>query len=180
MGFSKPSEAPGGGGIAAYEKALCIFAFKGRGEAETDFGTKAYVEVDIDVVEGAVEIAARLAAPCMSTPTKLGLQPSALQTKAGDSEEGVRIFQGWIKGAFNGQTVGGLVLGRAIVFFEETKQSKTPAPVWKLVDATPQEEAAATAYLTAKAARNLSKPSESPAPAEPAAAPLAAQAGPQF
>lgn len=149
--FAKPSEAPSGGGIAAYEGALCIFTYRGRGEAETDFGLKSFVEVDIDVVAGPP-------AGTMSTPTKLGVNPEPLTAKPGDTLEEVRIFQGWLKGCFNGQAPGGLVLGIPFVNFEDTKQGKNQ-PVWKFRDATPEMEGWATAYLQAKAARTLAKPS---------------------
>lgn len=191
--FAKPSEAPSGGGIAAYEGALCIFTYRGRGEAETDFGLKSFVEVDIDVVAGPP-------AGTMSTPTKLGVNPEPLTAKPGDTLEEVRIFQGWLKGCFNGQAPGGLVLGIPYVNFEDTKQGKNQ-PVWKFRDATPEMEGWATAYLQAKAARTLSKPSTSesagavnnyqapvapaapvpasaPAPAAPVAQAVAAPAAP--
>lgn len=177
--FAKPSEAPSGGGIAAYEGALCIFTYRGRGEAETDFGLKSFVEVDIDVVAGPP-------AGTLSTPTKLGVNPEPLTAKPGDTLEEVRIFQGWLKGCFNGQAPGGLVLGIPFVNFEDTKQGKNQ-PVWKFRDATPEMEGWATAYLQAKAARTLAKPSGegvgaqnnyqapvAPAAPVPAAAPMPA------
>lgn len=166
--FAKPSEAPSGGGIAPLEGALCIFTFRSRGTAMTEFSKpgedpKAYVEVDVDVVAGP-------AAGAMSTPTKVGRQPEPLTAKAGDHFEGMRLFQGWLRGCFNGQQPGGMVLGIPYVSWEKTNSSGNDlAPVWKFQDATPDQEGWAVQYLQAKAARSMTAPSAAAAPAGPAA-----------
>jgi hypothetical protein len=151
--FANPSEAPQGAGIASLEGCLVIFAFKGRGEAET----KSYGARVVTGNEGR-----------MSTPTQLGDVAAPLEAKRGDFIEGLRIFQGFIRGSFNGQQPGGLTLGIPTVEYRETEHNPgKKTPTWQLFDASPAKVAEAEAFLA-----SIPKPQTFAAPsgATPAAA----------
>lgn len=163
MALGKPSEAPQGAGLAQFEGATCVFTYRERGEANSkEYGLKKFVAADVLVVEGNVGR--------KSTQTKIGQEIKDLSARPGDFHENVRIFQGFVRGAFNGQEPGGLIGGRVVVRFEDTQQGKNQ-PVWHLDDLTPAEEQAAERMIEAHAAKHkpsVSAPSAAPAQDEPA------------
>lgn len=164
--FANPSEAPQGAGFDSLEGCLAIFVYKGRGEAETKkYGVKPYVEVDVRVVTGNEGR--------MSTPTQLGDESVRLEAKPGDFIEGMRIFQGYIRGSFNGQQPGGLTLGIPTVEYRETDHNPgKKTPTWQLYDASPAQVAQAEAFLASiPKPQTFAAPSGAPAAAAPPSSP---------
>ncbi len=163
--FGKPSENEGGNVKASdLEGSLCIFTYKGSGTSPTKkYGDKPYVEVDVDVVRGVPD-----GTVSKMPPQTFGEQPARLRDLTGVSENGVRLFQGFLRGSFRRSRPDDMVLGTIVVEGRITNQStndKDYKASYVLKDATPEDEKLAIEFLRRKQAGQFKSPSASGAPA---------------
>lgn len=139
MSFSKPSEAPVGGGykFSVEENIGALFVIEPKSEDEIDDTfhpgkTRKIIVADVTEID-------------LDDPT------------ASETHEEVWIFPAWVQGAIRASIPDGMVLGR---LGQDAEKGVGKNVAWVLEDADDEDTEAATAWLNSRSKSKLSGGSE--------------------